>query len=310
MSKEKLPTFRRLGRTLLEHKRGIAIAFCIVIGYTILSMSLERYVSIIQPCDQPCQDAESCDPLDFTFEIAPAQIKIGRPSFIWYRARLKNRSCRRLEGITVTGFLDSQDLDKGTGSLRVTVTDPKGVEVERRPLPGPDGGISWDYGSSKGVSISTKGTIYPYQPDFKRIDALSSSQGIKGRAIIGLAPGDSFETFAPILRPYRIVATSIQEEDGGIGHGYRWVPVENPPSFPIPPEGFTLFDRYVFDRPGRYTIRATFVDEIYVYPIYSRWNTLPSWLKLFFRGAQPVSWISKMREVNLVAPPAVIEATR
>lgn len=275
-----------------------------------LNASLEQYFSVIQPCDQPCQDVANCDPLEFTFEVAPAKIKMGRPYFLWYRARLKNRTCRLLEAVSVDGFLDSKELSKEASHLWVSVSGPDGRLVDRLPIPGPDGGISWDYGSTKGVSISTKGTIYPYQPNFKVIDQLRNSKKLREFGSIGLAPGETFETITPILRPYRIVAWSIQGEDGGFGDGYRWVPVENPPRFPMPPERFNFLDRYTFKRPGRYTISAGFVDEVYIYPIYSRWDKLSPWLQSLLRSAHPETWKPKARKVNLAASPAFIEVSR
>jgi len=310
MTKENLPTFHKWGLKVLEHKRAIIIALLVFGGFKVLNASLSRYFSVIEPCDQPCQDAMSCDQLELTLEIAPTEIELGEPYYLWYRARLKNRSCRRLEGVSVAGFIDSEKLSKAESNLWVSVIGPDGQEVKRHPIPESDGGIAWDYGSTKGVALSTEGTIYPYQPNVKGIEQLWQSRKMGKWSFVSLAPGETLETITPILRPHRIAATSIRSEDGGIGHGYRRLPVENPPKFPSPPEGFNYLDRYSFDRPGTYTIRAGFTDEIYVYPIYSRWDSISPWLQSIFRTAQPALWKSKAREVNLVASPAIIEVTR
>lgn len=310
MTGNELPTFRRWGRKLLEWKRAIVIALLLIGAHYAGTNYLKGYYAVILPCEQPCQDAISCDPLEFTFEITPAKIKLGQPYYLWYRARLKNRSCREIAPISSSGFLDSEKLSRIASHLWVTVTSPDGREIERLPVPRPDGGISWDYGSSRGVDISTEGTIHPYQPDFERINRLIKSGELKEPGYVDLMPGDVFQTIAPVLQPYRIVATSVRTEDGGLAHGYRWVMVDNPPKFPTPPEGFNLLDRYEFKRPGRYIITAGFWDEFAVDPIFSRWDNRLRWLDFLFWPTRPSNLDSERRKVDLVAAPVVIEAIK
>jgi hypothetical protein len=311
MKKENLPTFRKWGKKLFERRRVIVIALLIFGGHRIARNYLKEYYAVILPCDQPCQDAVSCDPLEFTFEVTPAKIKLGQPYSLWYRARIKNRSCRQLAGISARGFLDSKELGESPSNLWVTISGPDGRKIERLPVPGPDGGISWDYGSAKGVAISTKGTIYPYQPNYERIKNLFDSGRIKEPGYVNLEPGETFETITSVLRPYRIVAWSFRTEDGGMGDGYRRVQVENPPTFQTPHEGFNFLDRYVFAHPGRYTIRAGFAQKISVYPIFARWENRSHWLDFIFWDTYPEKkWDSQDREVNLLAPQVTIEAAR
>jgi hypothetical protein len=310
MIRNKLPTFHKWGKKLLEYRRAIFIALLVLGGREVACIYLKQYYAVILPCDQPCQDAVSCDPLEFAFEVAPTKIKLGQPYYLWYRAKLKNRSCRRLEGIYVDGLVDSKELRKSNMGLWVAAAGPDGREVERLPIPGPDGGISWNYGNAKGIAISTEGVIYPYQPNFEFIGKLRASKKLDGD-FVDLEPGETFETITPVLRPYRIVATSFRTEDGGIGDGYRWVKVENPPKFPTPPEGFNFLDRYAFARPGRYTIKAGFVDKLHVYRVFSRWENRPRWIKWLFWDTYPAQkWESEERDVNMVAPPATVEVSR
>lgn len=310
MTKENLPTFRKWGERLLSHKRAILIVLLILGGREVVCNYLKEYYSVILPCDQPCQDAISCDPLEFTFEASPTKIRLGQANYLWYRAQVKNRSCRQVTIFSVDGFLDSKELSQSARQLWVVVRDPDGREIERLAVPGPDGGISWDYGNAKGVAISTNGTIYPYQPNYERIKHLRDSGKLNGSGYVDLEPGESFETISPVLRPYRIVAWSFRTEDGGIGDGYRRVQVENPPKFPTPPEGFNILDRYSFTRPGRYSITAGYRSKIVIYPIFARWENRSAWLDWFFWGTYPSRLDSQNRDVSRVAPPVVVEVTR
>lgn len=310
MTNKNLPTFRKWGKKLFERRRAIVIALLIIGSHRVARNYLKEYYAVILPCDQPCQDAVSCDPLEFTFEASPTKIRLGEPYYLWYRAQIKNRSCRKVAVFSIDGFLNSKELRKIAGGLWVTVTGPDGQEIERLPIPGPDGGISWDYGNTKGVSISTKGTIYPYQPNYERIKILRDAGRLKEPGYVNLEPGETFETITSVLRPYRIVAWSFRTEDGGMGDGYRWVQVEKPPRFPEPPAGSNFLDRYEFKKPGRYTISAGFVDKIKLSPVFARWENSSQWLGLIFWGTYPPSLDSKYHDVNLVAPPVVIEVSR
>lgn len=299
-----------MGVKIIARKRAIVIVLLILGVKHFGTNYLKEYYAVIQPCDQPCQDAISCDPIEFTFEASPAKIRLGQPYYLWYRAQVKNRSCREVTILSVNGFLDSKELRKIGSDLWVTVTGPDGREIERLPVPRPDGGISWDYAGAKGVEISTEGTIHPYQPNFGLIDHLRDSGKLKEPGYVNLNPGETFGTITPVLRPYRIVATSMRTEDGGIADGYRWVQVENPPKFPTPPEGFNILDRYKLTRPGRYSITGGFRGKIVIYPIFSRWEKRVAWLDLFFWGTYPSRLDTRDREVNLIAPPVTIEVSR
>lgn len=310
MKSEQLPTLRKWGTTILARKRAIFIIFLILGAHCAIRAYLKDYYAVILPCDQPCQDGMNCDPLELNFEITPTQIKLSQPSMLWYRARITNRTCRRISPVSVDGFLESTELSENGSALWVAVKDSAGREIERLPIGRPDGGISWDYGINKGVDASTTGAIYPYQPNSEVITSLREAGRLKDSGFVRLNPGESFETVTPVLRPYRILATSSRTEDGGIADGYRRVLVENPPEFPQPPAGFMLLDRYKFTRPGRYFITAGFKARVNLYPVYKRWENSSHWPDLIFWGTYPSSLGSKALEVNLVSPPAVIEVVR
>lgn len=313
MTTDNLPTFRKWGAQLLARRRAIIIAMLILAVHYAGTFYLKRYYAVLVPCDQPCQDGISCEPLEFTFEVMPPKLKSGEPHYLWYRARIKNRSCRELAPISVDGFLIPDELGKTARNLWITVNGPDGREIDRLPAPGPDGGIAWNYGDSKGVSISTEGIIYPYQPDYEKIIRLYKTGKLNEPRFIYLKPGESFETITSVLRPYRVVATSVRTEDGGLADGYGRVRVENPPAFPAPPDGFIHLDRYRFNRPGRYTISAGFTDKLDVDPIFARWENRSRWLDFFFWPTFPSSLDtpnSQRREVNLVAPPVILEVVK
>jgi len=310
MKSDNLPTFKKWGAKMLAWKRAIIITLLIVGAHSVVRNYLKEYYAVILPCDQSCQDGINCAPLEFSFEVVPMTIKLSQPSMLWYRARIKNRSCRQIAPVSVDEFLRSTELLEIASNLWVTVKDSAGREIERLPLPFPDGGISWDYGSAKGADVSTTGTIYPYQPNFEAIKRLRDSGKLKGSGYVSLDPGEAFETITSVLRPYRILTTSSRTEDGGIMHGYRWMDVENPPKFPTPPEGFIFLDRYKFNRPGRYSITAGYRRKVSVYPVFKRWEDSSHWLDLISWGTYPSSLNSTEHEVNLVSPPVFIQVIR
>lgn len=313
MIQNELPTFRRWGKKLLEWRRAITIAVLVLGVHYAGTYYLKRYYAGIVPCDQPCQDGISCDPLELTFEVKPTRLRMGEPHYLWYRARITNRSCRRISPIAVDEFLDSTKLGDDAMFFGVAVTGPDGRKVERLPVPGPDGGIAWNYGESDGVSISTEGTIYPYQPDYEKILRLYKTGKVDELDFVELKPGESFETITSVLRPYRIVATSVRTDDGGVAHGYGRVRAEDSPAFPEPPESFIYLDRYKFNRPGRYSIQARYSQEITLYPVYTRWINRARWLDFLFWPTHPFSLeslVSQQREVNLAAEPVIVEVYR
>ncbi|MBI2789408.1 MAG: hypothetical protein HYX59_12055 [Elusimicrobia bacterium] len=155
--------------------------------------------------------------------------------------------------------------------------------------------------------------VYPYQPDDEKIARLYKSGKLSEWSFVQLSPGESFGTITSVLRPYRIVATSVRTDDGGVADGIARVPVENPPAFPAPPDGFIHLDRYKFDRPGRYSIRARYSDEITLHPVYTRWDNRARWLRFFFWPTHPTSLDvddSQKRTVTLVAPPLFLEVEK
>lgn len=312
MTTTKLPTLYKWASELLAHRRAILIALLFFGAFMIIRKNLKRYFAVVLSCDQPCQDAVSCDPLELTFEVIPQKISVAQPQPLWYRAQLKNRSCRILRELYVKEFLDSTRLKQSTMGLWVTVTDQAGQEVERRPIPGPDGGIAWHYGASQGTNVSTQGIIYPYQPDYGLIEELRLSKKMGDTDFIALDPGESFASIPFRLRPYRILAASVKIGDG-IGDGTAKIAVKNPPDFPQPPEGYSLLDGYALKRLGHYRVTAGFEAEVRILPVYSRWASAPRWLRPFLRqiGLQPELYRkSDRRKVSIVAPSIPLEVIR
>lgn len=310
MRPDKLPIFTKWGEKMLARKRTIIVVLLVLVAHAAIRGYLKDYYAVIQPCDQPCQDGISCDPLELSFEVIPNNLRESNLESLWYRATIKNRSCREITPISVEGLLDSTELQEIAGPFSITIRDASGRELERLPPPGSDGGIAWDFGSAKGVDISTQGTIHPYQPNFELIKQLRDSGKLSKLNYVSLNPGESFESITSLLRPYRIVATSARTEDGGFAHGYRWVRVENPPEFPMPPKGFIFLDRYKFPRPGRYTVTASYRGEVSLYPIFKRWEDRSRWLDLIFWGTYPSRLNSKRRNVKVLAPAVSIEVVR
>lgn len=310
--KKRLPTILYWGDNLLKRKRGITIAFALFCGIMIIRESMMRYYDVIPPCDQPCQDAVNCDPLQFSFEVRQSRIKSRQPQDLWFRAEIKNRSCRRLESIYVKEFLNPTDLNKSTAGLWVSVTGPDGKELPRRPVPAPGGGMPWDNGSARRAQTSTQGTIYPYQPDMDIVKKIRLSKKMEDLDFIALDPGESFVTVPFRLQPYRKSVVSIKTGDA-VGDGIAKVPVKDPPPFPQPPDGFSLLDRYVFPNPGLYQVTSGFIGRLQLYSIYGRWEQTPGWLRSIFWeiGIHPKDeWQHQKREVSLVAPPVTIEAVK
>lgn len=273
MTKTKLPTFRKWAGKFAGRSRAILAAVLVAACFAIAHESLRRYFAAPLACDQPCPDGVGCDPLSLNVEVKPTRIKVGAPHALWYRAELKNRSCRRLSGLNVGAFVDSKELLGKTGGLWVTVIGPDGREIERLPLPQPDGGIAWDYGSKQGHKIVPGGTIHPYRKDQAVYQEALRSGKLDANWHTALYPGESFTTIPAKLRPYRIVATSSSKY-GGISDGIAWVDADDAPSFPAPPEGFQTFDRYAFKRPGRYSFKFGYVAEPNFMTVHPHWEAL------------------------------------
>ena len=312
MGNIKLPTFSRWGKKIYARKRGILIALLLWICFLAYRESVRRYFSVPLSCDQPCPAMSGCEPLSLTLEIAPSKLKLGESPNLWYRAKLTNRTCMHLSVINAEGFVDSSDL-RNVGphaGLWLSVIGPDGKEVTRNPKPGPDGGIAWSYEGSKGVDVSTLGVIHPYQPNFVAIDRLRALKKLSDSYFADLEPGESFVTIEPVVRPYRIVATSFRTDDGGFADGFGKVAVENPPNFPIPPKEFNVLDRYVFSRPGRYRVRAGYRTGLLSSKVYPHWEKHPLWMDFSGVGLDSKDWHVENQKVEVVADEVIVEVVR
>lgn len=309
MTKTKLPTFSKWAAKLVERRRTVYVALFVAASFAAAHESLRRYFAAPLDCDQPCPEGVDCDPLSLSVEVKPVRIKAGTPHALWYRAELKNRSCRRLGTLNAQAFVDSKELFWKTSGLWVAVTDPDGREFKQLDLPRPDGGTRWDFGSAQGQSIFPGGTIHPYRKDQAVYQEAVRSGKLDENWYLVLDPGESFATIPSKLRPYRIVATS-SSRGGAFSHGYAWVDADDAPSFPAPPEGFQAFDRYSFKRPGRYSIRFGFIAEPFITIVHPHWEALPEsvqkWLaKIGLRPERSRKfWEAK---VSLETAPQVVE---
>lgn len=273
MTKTKLPTFRKWAARLAERRRALFAAVLVAASISIAHESLRRYFAAPLACDQPCKNGVDCEPLSLNVEIKPKRVKAGAPHSLWYRVELKNRSCRRLGVLNAQAFVDSKTLFWKSGGLWVTVTGPDGRELKQLPLPRPDGGARWDFGSAQGQKIFPGGVIHPYRKDDAAYQQALRSGKLDGNWFLELDPGEAFATIPSKLHPYRIVATS-SSRGGGFGHGFAWVDVDDAPPFPSPPQGFQIFDRYAFNRPGRYSIKFGYDAEPAFETVNPHWEAL------------------------------------
>lgn len=309
MTKTKLPTFSKWAAKLVELRRAIFAALFVTACLAIAHESLRRYFAAPLACDQPCPEGVDCDPLSLSVEVKPVRIKAGTPHALWYRAELKNRSCRRLSVLNAQAFVDSKELFWKTSGLWVAVTGPDGREFKQLDLPQPDGGAMWDFGPAKGQSIFPSGTIHPYRKDQAVYQEAIRSGKLDENWYLNLDPGESFATIPSKFRPYRILATS-SSRGGGFSHGYTWVDADDAPSFPAPPEGFQAFDRYAFKRPGRYSFKFGYDAEPAFETVNPNWEALSKSVQNWFTklGLRPDYGLKiDAAKVRLETAPKIIE---
>lgn len=293
----------------MERRRALLAALfaaaCLAVAYE----SFKRYLAAPLSCDQPCPDGVNCEPISLTVEVKPTRIKARAAHALWYRAELKNRSCRRLGSLPANAFVDSKDLFWKTSGLWVSVTGPDGREHKQSPLPQADGGARWDFGSAKGQKIFTGGTIHPYRADEAVYQEALRSRRLNENFFLRLDPGETFATIPSKLHPYRIVAVSSTRGEG-FSHGFAWTDADDAPTFPAPPEGFQAFDRYSFSRPGRYSIRFGYVAEPSFEIVRPHWEALSkSTQKLLAKiGLAPgKSFQIRAATIRLETAPQIIE---
>lgn len=297
---------------MLRKRRAFFVVLCFIGLFAGIRACLKRYFAGVVSCESPCSDAVTCDPLRLKFELVPKTVSMKHPQQLWYRAELVNQSCRRLEGLNIEGFLDSKVLDNPNSGLSVSIVDKHGDSIKRQPFPRPDGGIAWNYGNTHGVSISKKGTIYPYRADSDALNRLRVSKSMGELPYTSLRPGESISNVPFRLRPYRIVALSASDGDG-MTDGVAHEDATDSPAFPPPPEGFALLDRFTFDRQGQYMVKARYSAKVRIYSVYSRWERVSTWITPFLVliGVRPENrWQAQEREITVTAPPIMLEILR
>lgn len=301
-----LPTFRRWGTAILRYKVLIAISIVLWLSRGAVSGHLAKYYAIplSAECHSDCPEGAGCDPLVFKFEIAPKKISLSKHERLWYRASIKNRTCEELAIVPMRGFVNDSEVQWGN-DLWIQIAGHDGGVIRRDSVQA-DGGIAWDHGSEAGLAVSTAGVIHPYRTDLEEVRRRLAGASLNEEYFGKLSPGEEFSTVGMILRPYRVVATSVYT-DGGLGHGYRYVDVKNPPEYAPPPNGFNELSRFRIDRPGKYRIRAGYKARPRAYPIYERWHNRPWIVSAIFRDAAPDMPDGRDIQIDLKATEIEIE---
>jgi hypothetical protein len=294
--------FRR-NRSLL----GIGAAS---LAAAILVLALAKYAAYVPSCDMPCSDPLKCEPLALSLKVSPGKLKKGE--VLWHRIEIRNQSCMILGTLQGNGFVESADLTRRNLGLWLSIVGPDGNELKRLPRHPADGGAAWNLGGKKGRAQFDSGAIHPYRFNWDAYKSFLASNILDNNWFLTLKPGQSFSTIPSEVRPYRIV-TAVSDIDGGAAHGYGYADVENPPSFPLPPEGFRETDRFDLSRPGRYSIRAGFNGRPSFKKNFPHWESIPQPLArlLSILGLAPdARWVIDELKISIESEPVEFEVVR
>ncbi|UPT74256.1 MAG: hypothetical protein M0D55_00335 [Elusimicrobiota bacterium] len=292
-------------RNRIIHGIGTAL-----LAAMILLVALGKYAAYVPSCDMPCPDPLACAPLALSLKVSPEKLKKGE--VLWHRIEIQNQSCRILGAVQGGGFVESTDLARRDLGLWLSIVGPDGKELKRLPRHPADGGAAWNLGGEKGRVQFQSGTIHPYRFNRASYKTLLASKILDDNWFLTLKPGHSFSTIPSEVRPYRIV-TAVSDLDGGSAHGYGYADVENPPFFPLPPEGFRETDRFDLSKPGRYSIRAGFNGRPSFKRLYPHWEAFPVGIKKLLhatRLAPDSQWVINELKVSIETPPVEIEVVK
>lgn len=208
----------------------------------------------------PCAPQDG-DLIKLNLSLAEPTAKAGKRYSLWAKVVLTNVSCHDLSVVDAEPFFSSKDRTR----LSFVVRDAAGAEV---PLAGAPGSSQTEYGR-----------VIPYSDDMTTFNQMRADPDLRmdDYGFVTLKPGKSLATSASTLDPH--------EELG-------WGPAPGPPGFfshgmqvrtasaigiRPPPAGFRSLDRFVFTKPGRYTIRAVYDHpELIASPRYPYASRVPS----------------------------------
>jgi len=276
------------------------------------------------PCRQPCKDLgdkfdpetageltptylPQCNPLGLSLELEKPTAKTGTHFTLWYRAKLKNTCCQKVEARLGFFLYGSDRFD----DVRFKIWGPDGKLIE------PD--VWFPYDSD----------VLPY-----KVDSNANPRLLKGTddETYTMLPGEEIPTNPAVLSP------SFYNRPG---HGIDAMTEEYPePEYRAtfekltrkrdnrlqrevekmhprkPPPGFRVLDRFEFKKPGKYKIQASFTAHVFVY-LPSPWrDSLPKFfstaLEIFmgWTGDSSVYALPKIYDVSAESAILDFEVTR
>lgn len=275
------PEFRRF-LLVLGTCTGLAAAFRFA-----AAPAVKSYLSYQATCSQPCPEGLGCQPLALTLELARPLAKLGRPYPLWYKVKLVNQSCFKIN-VNGAGFFMG-----GFSTLSLAVIDPQGNPVKeeyfrdssqtkaREPFKMAPYGVAF-------------GSVSPYLRDMTEFNRLRALKRVDEHGFIELEPGETLATQSLVLAPHREAMIEQFYPDGRRGTATTRVSVPTPSWVETPLPGFDGLDNYVFHRPGRYSIFATYSGKPYGVRELPRLKALP---RIFVRF---LGWIEDYLEIEVV----------
>lgn len=245
-------------------------ATALLVAYSAVSVLYVRWALTKRAaCSMPCRDLgleveapglmkdspptyrPGCKPLDLKLELHRPQARRNSRYALWYRLTMTNVSCYQLPYFGTAEFSESWEEDTvrsglgQDGDLVIRVWGPDGDEIQR--------------GNFKVESPRTflyKTDSAAFQRHLARLDKETLS--------LKMDPGDSISSLPSMLWP-SVLEGSIDWKVGEKVWSYNPRPL--PKDAETPPEGFTILDSFVFERPGTYTIQAFYEAKLSAEPI-------------------------------------------
>lgn len=297
------PSFKRF-LIALGVLSGLAASLRIVAAPLLLA-----YLSWTPPsCPQPCADLgekpftvfdeilkstetvyrPTCPPLSLTLELARPSAKVGKRALVWYKVKIRNQCC-----LTLTTSLDHIYFPAYSNSLSIDVLDPDGREVQSEEDE-PDNLFGKPGEPFKPMPYMVPyGSIHRYKMDLTGLNQLRAQKRVSPEGDIELAPGEELVTQGTLLDPYREVMVEMKGQDGGMGSGTGRISVPTPPGTEIPPKGFSPRGDFIFRRPGRYSVVASYKHSQGIQPIFPRVDALPR------RIRRILHWIDYFMDIDV-----------
>lgn len=272
--------------------KALLLAACAAAaGYHLGRSALRWALHAPVRCDQPCTaDKPDCAPISVDFSLKETRVRAGEVPRMWSRVVVTNRTCGEVS-LHLDFFYDGHayghhrraGIPLSMGSLIYQILDSEGRVQE--PVDAYWTGVRWvalgqmrarpspsvlvvsdpqgrDDTFERAIQYFKPGEreevpIRYIRPYFVDSQAQKRLQDKSDRGIIRLAPGESVATVQTVYWPHQ--RRTIEVEVPGIGPGSASgaFPVEVRERIaPDPPEGYQLFNNFVFTRPGRYRIRV------------------------------------------------------